>query len=165
MESTGDQHYKAISLTKQVHISSLNEDIEVRLHISSNVVQVCVNKPDRWKKILIAKMTITVTPKLEKALFEEAQKLGTTPEQLALDHLSASFVLTKDEAVVQPEVGPDASEDQRETNKAALEVLRAWRAQNATTDPAVLEQRREEWEEFKAALNESHTSSDRVLFP
>jgi len=110
-------------------------------------------------------MTITVTPKLEKALFEEAQKLGTTPEQLVLDRLSEVFVPAEDKNAGQPEVGPNTFEDQRERNRAALEVLRAWRAQNATTDPAVLEQRRKEWEEFKAALNESHTSSDRILFP
>jgi hypothetical protein len=109
-------------------------------------------------------MTITVTPNLEKALSEEAQKQGTTPERLALDRLSDFFIPVEKDSV-PPEVGSDASGDQRERNKAALEVLRAWRAQNATTDPGELEQRREEWEEFKAALNESHTSSDRLLFP
>lgn len=36
-------------------------------------------------------MTITVTPKLERALSEEAQRQGTTPERLALDRLSEMF--------------------------------------------------------------------------
>lgn len=36
-------------------------------------------------------MTITLTPKLEKALSEEAQRQGTTPERLALDCLSEMF--------------------------------------------------------------------------
>lgn len=36
-------------------------------------------------------MTITVTPKLEKALSEAAQRQGTTPEQLALNRLSEMF--------------------------------------------------------------------------
>ncbi len=36
-------------------------------------------------------MIITLTPDLERALIEQAHKLGTTPEQLALDSLRAHF--------------------------------------------------------------------------
>ena len=43
-------------------------------------------------------MTITVTPKLEKALSEEARKQGTTPERLALDRLSDFFVPEEQES-------------------------------------------------------------------
>jgi hypothetical protein len=38
-------------------------------------------------------MIITLTPDIEKALAEQARKLGTTPEQLALDSLLERFIL------------------------------------------------------------------------
>jgi len=38
-------------------------------------------------------MIIPVTPDIEKALAEEAHRLGTTPERLALDSLRERFVL------------------------------------------------------------------------
>ena len=37
-------------------------------------------------------MIITLTPDIEKALAEQAPKLGTTPEELALDSLRERFV-------------------------------------------------------------------------
>lgn len=37
-------------------------------------------------------MVIKLTPDIEQALAEEARKLGTTPEQLALDSLRERFV-------------------------------------------------------------------------
>ena len=37
-------------------------------------------------------MIITLTPDIEKALAEQARKLETTPEQLALDSLRERFV-------------------------------------------------------------------------
>jgi hypothetical protein len=38
-------------------------------------------------------MNITLTPELERALAEQADKRGTTPERLALDCLRERFVL------------------------------------------------------------------------
>jgi hypothetical protein len=38
-------------------------------------------------------MIITLTPDIERVWAEEARKLGTTPEQLALDSLRERFVL------------------------------------------------------------------------
>lgn len=38
-------------------------------------------------------MIITLTPDIEKVLVEQAHKLGTTPEQLALKSLRERFVL------------------------------------------------------------------------
>jgi len=40
----------------------------------------------------VSLMTITLTPEIERALTEEAQRLGTTPEILALDCLREQFV-------------------------------------------------------------------------
>lgn len=53
--------------------------------------------------------------------------------------------------------------DQVEKNKAALEVLRAWRKQNATDDPKEIERRQSDWEEFKTVLDEDRPS-ERKLF-
>ncbi len=38
-------------------------------------------------------MILTLTPDIERALAEQARRLGTTPEQLALDSLRERFVL------------------------------------------------------------------------
>jgi hypothetical protein len=37
-------------------------------------------------------MTITLSPEIERALTEQAERLGTTPELLALDSLRERFV-------------------------------------------------------------------------
>ena len=49
-------------------------------------------------------MIITLTPDIEQALATEARKLGTTPEQLALDSLRERFVPA--EAAVAPAEEP-----------------------------------------------------------
>jgi hypothetical protein len=51
-----------------------------------------------------------------------------------------------------------------EPNLHAVSLLQEWAAQDATSDMTELEARRADWEETKAALNESH-GSDRRLFP
>jgi hypothetical protein len=53
------------------------------------------------------------------------------------------------------------------TNRSAdstLSLLAAWDTEDATEDPKELEVRRREWEDFKRALNESH-SSPREIYP
>ena len=40
-------------------------------------------------------MTITLTPEIEQILAEEAQKTGTTPEELAMERLRASINSSK----------------------------------------------------------------------
>ena len=47
-------------------------------------------------------MNITLTPDIEQALVDEARRLGTTPEALALDSLRARFVV---------ETSPHVSDD------------------------------------------------------
>ncbi len=47
-------------------------------------------------------MEITLTPEIEQALRDEAERQGTTPEQLALESLRRHFV--------QPEQGQPAAE-------------------------------------------------------
>ncbi|MCK6483067.1 MAG: hypothetical protein HUU22_10995 [Phycisphaerae bacterium] len=48
--------------------------------------------------------------------------------------------------------------------QAALEMLRRWNEQDATSDPAEIEERRRAWEAFKAGMNEHH-SSQRKVYP
>lgn len=48
--------------------------------------------------------------------------------------------------------------------QAALEMLRHWREEDATTDAAEIERRRRCWEAFKTDMNEHH-SSGRKVFP
>lgn len=50
-------------------------------------------------------MIITLTPDIEKALAEQAHKLGTTPEELALDSLRERFVLHVPPAIPTVEQG------------------------------------------------------------
>lgn len=101
-------------------------------------------------------MTVQVelSPEVEiKVAVKAAQKGLAVPDYL--------------KSVIEEDVTPITSsqpDEESSRNLAALEVLRAWRAQNATDDPAELDRRRQDWQEFKTALNDSHTS-DRILFP
>ncbi len=48
---------------------------------------------------------------------------------------------------------------------SALHSLFAqWDAEDTTADPAELESRQREWEEFEKSINEGH-SSDRIIYP
>lgn len=51
----------------------------------------------------------------------------------------------------------------RITKRSAVELLDSWEEEDATRDPAKLEQRRADWEAFKRAVNEAR-SSDRLLY-
>ncbi len=99
-------------------------------------------------------VTLNLKPEVEAEIAQQAAAKGT-----GISHYLEQMI---ENSVTPRQVVP---EQESAKNYTAREVLRAWRAQNATTDPAELEQRRRDWEEFKGALNESHTSSDRVLFP
>jgi len=49
---------------------------------------------------------------------------------------------------------------------ATLELLAAWKAEDATTDPEVLRKADNEVAEFKKAMNETRSASGaRLLFP
>ena len=43
-------------------------------------------------------MIITLTPDIESALAEQARRLGTTPERLAIDSLREHFTMTMSQA-------------------------------------------------------------------
>jgi hypothetical protein len=50
-------------------------------------------------------MTIIITPDIEQALAEEASKMGTTPQELALQCLRARFVPSDGNDTAAPEQG------------------------------------------------------------
>ena len=98
---------------------------------------------------------LNLKPELEKKVAQQAAAEGT----------AVSYYLEKlIEETVTPEPAIIDTQAQILKNQAALAMLRQWNEEDATDDPAELEKRQVEWEEFKAAMNESH-SSDRVLFP
>ena len=53
---------------------------------------------------------------------------------------------------------------QLEKNRAAIAMLDEWDREDATDDPEEIARRQAEWEEFKKAMNESHTSN-RIIYP
>jgi hypothetical protein len=54
----------------------------------------------------------------------------------------------------------------RPIDSASLELLAAWRAEDATTDPEKLREADEEIAEFKRAMNENRAvTGARLLFP
>ena len=59
---------------------------------------------------------------------------------------------------------PLSVEEQRKKNQAAIEMLRRWDEEDKTDDPEEILRRQAELDEFKAAMNESHTSN-RVIYP
>jgi hypothetical protein len=89
-------------------------------------------------------ITIDLKPELTARLAEQAKASG-----LALADYLAKLV----------EQAAGATR-----NQAAAELLKSWESEDLTEEPAELEARRAEWEETKAAMNESHPSS-RILFP
>ena len=44
------------------------------------------------------------------------------------------------------------------------DLFAQWDAEDATSDPAELETRQREWEEFRRSINNNH-SSDRIIYP
>jgi hypothetical protein len=51
-------------------------------------------------------------------------------------------------------------------DKATLELLAAWKAEDATTDPEMIHAADEEVEQFMKAMNENReTAGERLLFP
>ena len=100
-------------------------------------------------------VTLELSPEVETQVAAKAAQKGLAVP----DYLRAVV-----EETVRPETPTDHTEKQAMKQQEALAFLHQRIAKDKTDDPEELEKRRVEWEEFKQALNESHTS-DRVLFP
>lgn len=102
---------------------------------------------------------MTITTKSRPKAEEETARLATTTEPTIQERIDAMIA-----EGIKNAPPPLAAEEQRKKNQAAREMLRAWREEDATDDPAVIAQAEAEWEEFKRSMNENH-SSNRILFP
>jgi len=60
---------------------------------------------------------------------------------------------------VERQPPPLSPEEQRKRNQAAIDLLRQWREEDKTDDPEEIARRQAEWEEFRTAMSENHTSS------
>ena len=89
-------------------------------------------------------LTLNLRPELEVQLQQEAAKEGVAPEEFAVQTLEQRL--------------------QTARNQAAIELLRRWREEDATEDPAEREARQTEWEVFAAAMNENR-AGERKLYP
>ena len=95
-------------------------------------------------------MTLTLPAELEERLMQRASQLG-----LSADEYARSLI---ERELSQPV--PD---------RATLDLLAKWRAEDETDDPAELARREAEFEEFKQAMNESKRQAEgpnaRIPFP
>jgi hypothetical protein len=90
------------------------------------------------------RLTIDIPPDLEERLRHTAARDGVD---------AAEYV----RRLLLEKLGSDAAPDE-----ATLKLLSTWDAEDATDDPSEIGSRQEEWERFKQALNESHSSNRRV---
>lgn len=92
-------------------------------------------------------MTVKLAPAVEEKLLREASRLGMRPEDFA-------------RMAIEEKLSP--SEVARR-HPSMLEVLDEWDREDATDDPAEIARRQQDFEEFKQAINSSH-SSDRKIY-
>ena len=100
-------------------------------------------------------VTLNLKPEVEAEIAQKAAAEGTGIS----DYLEKMI-----EERVVPGPATDRLQAQLEKSQAALAMLRQWREEDKTDDPEEIARRQAELDEFKMAMNESHTSS-RILFP
>jgi hypothetical protein len=92
-------------------------------------------------------LTINIPGELEARLKGEAARQGIGPAEFA-------------RRLIEQHLAPPAPHD----DDATLELLAQWTVEDATSDPAEIAARRQEWEQFKRSMNENRFSGRR-LFP
>lgn len=94
-------------------------------------------------------MILELDPAVERKLQQESERLGMHPEEVA-------------RRLITDGLSPmDADRRHR-----LLATLRSWNEEDATDDPSELAQRETEWEEFRAAINESRRQyGEEPLYP
>lgn len=72
----------------------------------------------------------------------------------------------KQPSATEPMASPPPQAPGGAIDTATLELLAAWKAQDATTNPEQLRAAEQEVAEFKKAMNDNRTATgERVLFP
>ena len=89
-------------------------------------------------------LTVNLPAELEGRLRRAAEKEGVAEDEFVIRTLEYRLM-----------------DDRRQ---AALEMLQHWRDEDATTDAAEIEKRKQAWEAFKTGMNEHH-SSGRKVYP
>jgi hypothetical protein len=93
-------------------------------------------------------MHLALSADVLKRLRQEASRRGVEPEDLARQ-------------AIEEKLG---SSEGVPPNRTALELMDQWDREDETDDPTELERRQREFEEFKEAINLSH-SSTRKIYP
>ena len=90
-------------------------------------------------------LSIQLGPDVEARLKDAAERLGVDASEYARRLIEQSL----------PARNPPS---------ALHDLFAQWDAEDTTTDPAELETRQREWEEFRNSINGNH-SSDRIIYP
>jgi len=93
-------------------------------------------------------MHVPLSSETMTRLQKEALRRGLDPEELARQLI--------EERLSDSQAAQDV--------KRTLDLLDQWDREDLTDDPEELERRRQDFEEFKAGINASH-SSDRKIYP
>ena len=93
-------------------------------------------------------MHVPLSPESLERLRQEAARRGVSPEDFARQLIEGQLNPTP--------VRPDA--------RRMIDLMNQWDREDRTDDPEELERRQKDFDEFKRAINESH-SSDRKIYP
>ncbi len=100
-------------------------------------------------------VTLDLRPEAEAEVTRRAKAAGADLQE-QINRIIAEAVKRQ-----PPTLSDDAL---MERNRKAQAVLRQWREEDKTDDSEEIARRQTEWEEFKKAMNEHH-SSDRIIYP
>ena len=100
-------------------------------------------------------LTIDLNTALEDRLKREAERRGVEPQAYARQLIEAGLSLDL--------------EAQKNANQSTIELFRQWEAEQTLTDPAEVARTEQEFDKFKARMNQNRRDSEgpdaRVPFP
>ena len=95
-----------------------------------------------------AMLNVSVPQHLEARLRTEASSRGLPAEEYV-------------RRILEEHLLPSPADN---TGAATLRLLSQWDAEDATTDPAEIQRRQQQWEQFKHSINQN-SLSDRPVYP
>jgi hypothetical protein len=100
-------------------------------------------------------LILELPPELESQLKSQAERRGLDPQAYVRRLMEADL----------PDV-PVEIEAQKHLNQSTLDLFAKWESEDAIDDPEELARRQQDWEELKAAMNETREQAGaRKLFP